>query len=82
MSAPVAHDRYALISENLDELYTVAELAKILGCAESTIRNWASRGKITASGLDADGKTKLYKLINALKVESETRHNALGRRAS
>lgn len=77
---------YALVAENMNQPITPADAKRSLEDAGivvsyDTIISWIRRKKIQPSGLDEHGR-KMYPFVEILRAESETRHNALGRRAS
>ncbi|MFG3426160.1 MerR family transcriptional regulator [Streptomyces californicus] len=43
----------------------------------ATIRQWASRGHLTATGIAADGRTRTYRLTDVARAELATRARAL-----
>ncbi|WP_307816223.1 MULTISPECIES: MerR family transcriptional regulator [unclassified Streptomyces] len=43
----------------------------------ATIRQWASRGHLKATGLAADGRTRTYRLADVAAAELATRTRAL-----
>lgn len=43
----------------------------------TTIREWVSRGHLTAAGIADDNKTKLYRLVDVARAERATRKHAL-----
>ena len=68
----------ALVPEDLDALVTTNDAASVCGVDASTIRQWASRGHLTPSGLDERNRP-LYRLIDVLRVARDTRQRAMGR---
>lgn len=64
-----------LIPEGIEDLITVNEAASLCGVSAEAIRKWASRGLLSASGMDDRGR-KLYKLIDVAKAERATRQKA------
>ncbi|WP_299542052.1 MerR family transcriptional regulator [uncultured Streptomyces sp.] len=42
-----------------------------------TIRQWAARGHLTATGLAPDGRTRLYRYADVAAAELATRRRAL-----
>lgn len=66
-----------LVPEQLDNLVSTREAADHCGVAVSTIRVWASRGYLQASGLDHNDRP-LYKLIDVLRAARDTRQRAVG----
>ena len=67
----------ALVPESLDNLVSTREAAEACGLGTSAIRNWVSRGYLTASGLDNNNRP-LYRLIDVLRCARDTRRRALG----
>ncbi|MGW0642368.1 MerR family transcriptional regulator [Streptomyces badius] len=43
----------------------------------ATIRQWASRGHLTATGIAADGRSRTYRLADVARAELATRARAL-----
>ncbi|MFF7365830.1 MerR family transcriptional regulator [Streptomyces sp. NPDC008125] len=43
----------------------------------ATIRQWAARGHLTATGLAEDGRTRTYRLADVARAEVATRARAL-----
>ncbi|MFD6421721.1 MerR family transcriptional regulator [Streptomyces sp. NPDC060198] len=43
----------------------------------ATIRQWAARGHLTATGLADDGRTRTYRLADVARAELATRARAL-----
>lgn len=64
-----------LIPEGIEDLITVNEAATLCGVSAVTIRSWANRGILSASGIDMRGR-KLYRLIDVAKAERATREKA------
>lgn len=71
----------ALLPESFDDLISVSEAAEVCNAARTTIRNWVARGYLTPAGLDNNNRP-LYKLIDVLRVERDTRRRALAGRGS
>lgn len=69
----------SLVPESLDNLVSTAEAATHTGRSEAAIRQWRSRGHITPADIDTNGRP-LYRLIDILRAERDTRHRALGHR--
>lgn len=51
-----------------------AQVAHIRPC---TIRQWSSRGHLTAAGIADDGRTRLYSVADVARAELATRARAL-----
>lgn len=64
-----------LTPEGIDSLITANEAATLCGVSATTIRVWATRGTITAAGMDPRGR-KLYRLLDVAKAERATRERA------
>lgn len=64
-----------LTPDGIDSLINTTEAATLCGVSATTIRVWATRGTITAAGIDPRGR-KLYKLIDVAKAERATREKA------
>ena len=73
--------RMALLPESLDDLISTSEAAEACNVTGTAIRNWVTRGYLTPTGLDNDNRP-LYKLIDVLRAERDTRRRALKGRAS
>ncbi|MFE9381394.1 MerR family transcriptional regulator [Streptomyces sp. NPDC006855] len=43
----------------------------------ATIRQWASRGHLTATGIASDGRSRTYRLADVARAELATRARAL-----
>lgn len=63
--------------ELLDHLVSPAEASRQTGWSQSTIRSWISRKHLEPAGLDRHGR-KLYRFVDILRVEMQTRKQALG----
>lgn len=63
------------VPEGIDDLITATEAASLCGVSAEAIRKWASRGILTATGMDERGR-KLYRLIDVAKAERATREKA------
>lgn len=72
---PILSGAAILIPEGIDDLITANEAASLCGVSAEAIRKWASRGILSASGMDQRGR-KLYKLIDVAKAERATRDKA------
>lgn len=59
----------------LQSLVTATEAAAHAGVKAATVRSWASRGHLAASGEDDHGRP-LYKLLDVVKAERATRDHA------
>lgn len=64
-----------MIPESIEDLITVNQAATLCGVSAVTIRSWAARGTLAASGMDERGR-KLYRLIDVAKAERATRDKA------
>lgn len=64
-----------LTAAGIDSLINTSEAATLCGVSAATIRVWATRGTLTASGVDHRGR-KLYKLLDVAKAEQATRDRA------
>ena len=64
-----------LTPDGVDSLITAAEAATLCGVHAATIRKWAERGKLSASGMDRRGR-KLYRLLDVARAERATRDRA------
>lgn len=62
-------------SDPFAALLTTRQAADLAGVTPATIRQWASRGHLTAKGLDDHGRA-LYLLIDVAKAENATRKAA------
>lgn len=67
-----------LAPDGVDTLLTPTQAAQLAGVTPATIRQWASRGKLTPAGLGAHG-AKLYRWLDVARCEHATRHRS-GRR--
>lgn len=59
-------------SDPFTTLLTTAQAADLAGVSTATVRQWASRGHLTAHGRDDHGRA-LYLLIDVAKAEHATR---------
>jgi len=67
-----------LVTDSLEELITTAEAASACGVSAVTIRQWKHRGWLAPSGLDQRNRP-LYRMVDVLRCERDTRRRALGK---
>lgn len=70
-----------MVPESLDDLVSATEAANRIQARASTIRSWAARGYLDASGLDERNRP-LYKMIDVLRCARDTRRRAIGQRTA
>jgi stage V sporulation protein SpoVS len=66
-----------LVPESLDDLVSTTEAAESIGVGKAAVSNWAARGYLIPSGLDAANRP-LYRLIDVLRCARDTRRRAIG----
>ena len=71
----------ALLPESLDDLISTSEAADVCKVTRTAIQKWVARGYLHPTGLD-NGNRPLYKLIDVLRAERDTRTRALRGRGS
>lgn len=64
-----------LTPDGIDSQITANEAATLCGVSTETVRTWAHRGLLTATGMDNRGR-KLYRLLDVAKAERATRDKA------
>ncbi|PRA13343.1 hypothetical protein CQ010_01465 [Arthrobacter sp. MYb211] len=62
-----------LTPSDLDQLVSTVDAAAAAGVHPQTVRQWKARGKLDPSGLDKYNRP-LYKLVDVLRTEKETRY--------